>query len=387
MDITNRSIHADEYRAHAKINLTLNITAKRPDGYHELESIMQAVSLYDTVRVWLGVGRPPTPSHAASAPAAPAASTPPAASAPHTAHAHHAGPSPGGLHTYGQLLGSQPTGGLSDFIPSHKHIPVSLNCFVSIDSTDNYILSQGIPFGRENTVYRAAEEFFARQDIKFDDSFYVRIHMTKRIPAGAGLGGSSSDAAAVLLALNDIAGGAHGIPGFAILPRKKLLDAALGVGADVPFCLLYGPDRASSRMAFATGVGEKMRRIGGPRPKYTILLVNPRFELSTEQVFKDYALAGIAEINNLTKLAQDMIKSQNGMWDRCFNTVERPMAALHPGIGRIKSALLDAGAVCAVMSGTGPTVFSLFEDGAKARSAADLIGAGGSWTAVCGFAD
>ena len=364
--------------AYAKINLTLNVTGKRPDGYHELESIMQAVSLRDDVTVIL---RPEG----------------------NTGNGSGSGTGSGARRSAGER-------------ESGWHIRVS------VSTEDAFIAGQSIPEDRQNTVYKAAEEFIARQA---PGNYSVDIRIDKRIPAAAGLGGGSADAAAALLALNDAAasalrkindasdglqtnGAAYGVRP---LTEDELLEAALRVGADVPFCMLYGARRADEDIpaqpaqptagaatgaAYARGVGEMLMKLSRPPPIFRVALVNPRIEISTTQVYKDFQIPSDAEIDYLSKLTHTMIESHSGAWNRCFNVLERGVAKNRPQIGQIKSALLDAGALCAVMSGSGPTVFGLFGDtgggcdggdcdDGGAFAAAALLRARGYWTAVCAF--
>ena len=432
--------------AYAKLNLTLNVIGKRPDGYHELESVMQAVSLHDTVTVRLRLEGRDT------------------GNAPDTDGRHFCGAQASkGRSARGASLGERGAGAE----------PICIT--VSVDTPDEYISSQLIPQDHSNSAYRAAAEFFRRQarrqgvkpvarrqDVRpvalrqgmkpvarpFHD-LYADIHITKRIPASAGLGGGSADAAAVLLALNCIAGLPDGVHGLSKLTQSELSDAALSVGADVPFCLSYGADivflvsardpettavesrfdsraceapetgspggapesrfgsracealetgspggaRASgpsaspaprqARTAYAGGVGERLSDIKYPPPAYAAALVNPRVNISTAQIFNIYKSPGAEDIKNRSKLARDMIKSQNGDWSNCFNALEPPAIGVCPEIGRIKAELLGAGAICAVMSGSGPTVFGLFESPETARSAADLARSGGAWAMAC----
>ena len=374
----------NERAAYAKINLTLNVIKKRPDGYHELETVMQAVSLCDDVSVRV---------------------------APRV---------------------------------SVERCPPFTKIAVSYETDDEYIKTQFIPTDRRNTAYLAAEAFFDYQKPRVNERaigaayrgagrviYFVDIHIKKRIPAAAGLAGGSADAAAVLLALNDAANGIGGeeqlgytatngesitvcadsLHGIRTLTEDEMLAAALRVGADVPFCLLYGTEAISApvvralpavrampaeitgaqlaspmaRVAFAAGIGEKLRALPAPPQKNALVLANPRMTLSTAQVFSDYIIPEPGVIENLSNLTRAMIKSHDGEWGLCFNALESAAALKCPGINRLKTELTEAGASCAAMSGSGPTVFGLFRDSDKAARAADTVRAGGAWAVCCEF--
>ena len=370
--------------AYAKVNLTLNVTGKRPDGYHELESVMHAVTLCDDVTVWLR-RLAPAPSLRASPPRGSESARRGTRSNPE--------PMPTYAPDYSVNLGRK------------------LNIAVSVETGDAYIASQLIPADRSNSACRAVEAFFARRP-GFEADVDIRI--IKRIPAAAGLGGGSADAAAVLLALNGLSGALACAPPFASSPYDaragagpvsalftpltddELLAAALEVGADVPFCLLYGaepipaisPTTASNsiRVAFATGVGEKLGPVPRPPPRYAVVLANPRAELPTARIFDMFQMPCAIETDRYTQLARAMIQSGGGHWRRCFNALEYAAVKCCPDIARLKNFLTDAGALCASMSGSGPTVFGLFEDRAAACRAADALRAAGGWAVACELA-
>ena len=373
--------------AYAKINLTLNVIGKRPDGFHDIESIMQAVSLRDDVTVLL----------------------------------QPAGCDGNSLRARSRSSGERRTG----------EWRTGERIRVNISTKDEYIAKQSIPTGMLNTAYKAADEFFARQA---PGNLSVDIHINKRIPAAAGLAGGSADAAAVLLALNYIANRAResGVRDIKPLSDNELLETASRVGSDVPFCLLFGTQRAESETsasattttaaavaattvvtastatvtadlcrkkpapivngtAYAQGFGERLNRLLCPPPKFSVVLANPRIEISTKQVFNDFMPLSAETIGDLSKLTQAMIESQCDAWKHCFNALERGVADIYPQIAIIKAALLNAGALSATMSGSGPTVYGLFDNYRRAIEAADAIGGNrticknGCWTVVCHF--
>ena len=255
----------------AKINLCLNVLGKRPDGYHEVEMLMQAVGLYDEVTVGLAAG--------------------------------------GGAIT------------------------------VTCDSA-------AVPDGEGNIAWRAAREVLACSGSRAG----VSVRIKKNIPVAAGLGGGSSDAAAVLVAVNRLLG--------AGMDRRQLADIGAGLGMDVPF-FLYGPT------AVARGRGEVLTSIPAP-PKFWVLLVNPGFETSTAWVYKNlnFGLTKKGDCTNIAGLTVSQIARS------LHNDLETVTASAHGAIGEMERALLDAGALGARMSGSGPTVFGMFETGTACRDAA-----------------
>jgi 4-diphosphocytidyl-2-C-methyl-D-erythritol kinase len=254
----------------AKINLCLSVLGKRSDGYHEVEMVMQAIGLYDTVTV-----------------------------------------------------SRAPSG-------------ISVRCG-----------AQGVPEGEANIAWRAARAMLDRTGRSTFSGLEVVIE--KRIPVAAGLGGGSSDAAAVLAACNDLLG--HG------LDRQELAMIGTGLGMDVPF-FFHGPT------AQAKGRGEVLTLLTPPRP-FWVLLANPGFETSTAWVYKNvnFGLTKKADCNNIASLPVGKIA------EMLHNDLETVTAAAHPVIGEMERALLDAGALGARMSGSGPTVFGVFATEAACREA------------------
>lgn len=219
-----------------------------------------------------------------------------------------------------------------------------------------------LPCDGSNLAYRAAERFLAASSQSAD----IRIRLRKRIPVGAGMGGGSSDAAAVLLALNEL------LPGK--LSERELEAVALGLGADVPFFL-------EGRPALATGVGEHLEPVSGV-PAYPLVFIKPGVEVSTALVYRNLRLTrGESRI----KLRAFMDRP----WDLkrvLENDLEAVTIGFHPEVGEIKQWLLDHGALGALMSGSGPTVFGVFDDAGTARAvveAAEQVWPG-CWVAASG---
>lgn len=209
-----------------------------------------------------------------------------------------------------------------------------------------------VPEDETNLAYRAAALFFDAATARGGrPARGVRIAIDKQIPVAAGLGGGSSDAAAVLLALDRCCDGC--------LSGDELAALALEIGADVPFFL-------HPRPAFATGVGERLRTARGLAPQ-KIVMVFPGYPVSTAEVFKNLNLALTKEKK---KLKDSLLNVQKLDIKRHLHNDLEPVAlAMHPGIGTIKSRLLAQGAIGALMSGSGPTVFGLFRDDSAAQTA------------------
>ena len=172
----------------------------------------------------------------------------------------------------------------------------------------------------------------------------ARLRLQKRIPVAAGLGGGSSDAAATLLGLNRLWG--------LRWPRARLQELAVELGMDVPFFL--GTGRAVAR-----GRGERLQALPGGGG-YALVLVNPRAPLSTREVYGRVPAGWHAEPTG-TERVIEALRRRNvaALAAALTNNLERVVEPVLPVIGRMKAALLAAGALGAIMSGSGPTVFGL----------------------------
>jgi 4-diphosphocytidyl-2-C-methyl-D-erythritol kinase len=180
----------------------------------------------------------------------------------------------------------------------------------------------------------------------------VDINIEKGIPTGAGMGGGSADAAAVLLLLNRIFGG--------LLPDTTVRDIAVNLGADVPFFL-------QTRPTVATGIGEILLKVEGV-PNYPLLLVKPPYDISTAEVYANLRLTkNEPRIKLRTFLAKPWI-----IRDTLENDLESVTISSHPQVGEIKQWLLSRGAVAALMTGSGPTVFGIFPDREEVERVAQL---------------
>lgn len=211
-----------------------------------------------------------------------------------------------------------------------------------------------LPNDQNNLAYRAAqmlkEEFHLQGGIK--------IALNKRIPVSAGLAGGSSNAAAVLVGMNimyDLG-----------LTEKELMERGVKLGADVPYCIMRGT-------VLAEGIGEILTPLS-PFPKCYVLLAKPGINVSTQKVYESLdALEDIKHPNIDGILAgldnQDIHQVVSNMG----NVLEQVTIARYPVIEKIKMAMKEAGAMNAMMSGSGPTVFGIFEKKADAWKAKELI--------------
>jgi 4-diphosphocytidyl-2-C-methyl-D-erythritol kinase len=266
--------------AAAKVNLALEVLGRRPDGYHEIATVMQAVDLSDRL---------------------------------------------------------------------------------VLEDADVFELSTSdpeLPVDERNLAYRAAVAM--REAAKVERG--VRIALDKRIPVAAGLGGGSTDAAAVLVGLNRLWG--------LRWPAARLDALAVELGMDVPFFLRGGA-------ALATGRGERLAPLGSAA--LALVLVNPRFGVSTAEMYgrmtpamysdgaRARALAGALNARGVSRVAASL-----------YNGMEAAARAAYPPIGQMQAALVAAGALAAAMSGSGPTVFGLARSPEQARQIQRRV-ARGAW--------
>jgi 4-diphosphocytidyl-2-C-methyl-D-erythritol kinase len=208
-----------------------------------------------------------------------------------------------------------------------------------------------------NLVLKAARLFFKETGIKEG----ARIELKKRIPLAAGLGGGSSDAAATLLGLDWLCE--------TKLSEETLHRLAAQLGSDVPFFLKGGT-------ALGKGRGELLQS-WAPAPALSLVLVNPGAGLSTPQVFQ----SGKAHWSDGRRAEEFQKVLEKGpasaIAKGLFNGLEPAAFHLMPAVETLKNSLLQAGALGALVSGSGPTVFGLAEDRAQARKIADRLGAKG----------
>jgi len=191
----------------------------------------------------------------------------------------------------------------------------------------------------------------------------LAIHIDKQIPVGAGLGGGSSDAAAMLRHLN----GASAHP----LSEERLAAVALSLGADVPVCLAGTAQRMQ-------GIGEILTPLEPP-PRGHLVLARPDAMLATGEVFRRWQQAGPAGAASDTGSRPDRIIAAG-------NDLEAAATTLVPAIGTVLVSLRDCeGIIAAQMSGSGTACFGLFEDAGVAATAAQRLADSGLWAVATGF--
>ena len=212
-----------------------------------------------------------------------------------------------------------------------------------------------VPCDDRNIAIKAARTFFAHIG---EPQLGIDMKITKRIPVCAGLGGGSSDAAAVLRALNTLTGSA--------LSQIELEALGETLGSDVPFCVAGGT-------ALATGRGEILTELPD-FPDCSIVICKPRFSVSTPQLFSRLDSLQLRYRPDTTGLVQ-CIKEQNLKCaaQRIFNVFEEVLPSGLDQVNEIKSSFIENGACGAAMTGTGSAVFGVFEDMSCAKNAANEI--------------
>jgi 4-diphosphocytidyl-2-C-methyl-D-erythritol kinase len=219
---------------------------------------------------------------------------------------------------------------------------------------------KSLPIGRDNLIFRAAEKFLAAAGI----SDGVKIHLEKRIPMAAGLGGGSGNAATTLLALNEL----FGKP----LVAEKLPEIAASLGSDIPFFLQDKP-------ALGLGRGEKIE----PLEKLSaldgraFLLIHPGFGIATPWAYKNLARFPAA-LNGQKGRAQELISllqagDLKNATRQFYNSLEAPAFEKFPILQLYQEFLLAGGALAALMSGSGSTTFAICENLAAAESLVEKL--------------
>lgn len=212
-----------------------------------------------------------------------------------------------------------------------------------------------LPTDRNNLAFQAAQIFFDTLSMPQG----VEIILEKKIPVAAGLGGGSSDAAAVLVGLNQLYG--------TKLSGEQLVNLARPLGADVPFFV------CNKSVAWATGIGDHLEEVA-IRLKYWTVLVNPGFSVATKWVYQNFALTSKGNPYILGRGKKDIKKVSiivQGKNIPLYNDLETVTIAEYPVLHAIKQDFLSMGARDSLMSGSGPTVFGLFDDKADAVACAD----------------
>lgn len=273
-------------RAPAKVNLHLEVLFRREDGYHEIETIFQAVDLYDTLHFERTKG------------------------------------------------------------------PIHVTCE-----------HPGVPNDRTNLVHRAAKMVKSRTGIDAG----ADIHIEKKIPVAAGLGGGSSDAAAALKAVQrlwDLE-----------IADEELVKMAAALGADVPFFLRGGT-------ALGRGIGEELTPLN-PSGRGVFLLVTPPVELSTPAVYEGLRM-GLTHHTpkvNLQTTKALLSRFPDRQWPG-FNRLQDFVFPTYPQLRRLHLDLLETNPRLAMLSGSGPTVFAVYDSKEDAESARDRIAPSGYATCI-----
>lgn len=263
-----------QLKAYGKINLGLDVIRKRPDGYHDLDMIMQMVDVYDDVIIEKKAG---------------------------------------------------------------EEIVVK---------ADAAVLSNG----KDNLAYMAAKMLFDEFGIKSG----VEITIHKRIPIAGGMAGGSSDCATTLIGINEM---------FNLgLSKQQLMERGVKLGADVPYCVLGGT-------AIARGIGEALTPLPTP-PQCHVIIAKPPISVSTAYVYGHIRPDEITKRPDIEQMTL-AIKEQdlNKLSDLLYNVMEEVTVSEYPVIEKLKSIMLENGALNSIMSGSGPTVFGLFDDREKAQAA------------------
>lgn len=207
-----------------------------------------------------------------------------------------------------------------------------------------------LPTGEGNIAYKAAQLLTE----EFEIGEGVKITLNKHIPVAAGLAGGSSNAAAVLFGMNRM---------FRLgLTQDELMARGVRLGADVPYCIMRGT-------VLAEGIGEELSVLPA-MPKCTVLIAKPPVSVSTKVVYEALDAKEIVEHPDIDGIIEGLKKHSLKQVAACMgNVLEDVTIPMHPVIDRIKQEMIDAGALNAMMSGSGPTVFGLFESRGAAREA------------------
>ena len=222
----------------------------------------------------------------------------------------------------------------------------------SVDIADNKAVPAGIPTGDDNLCVRAANALIKRSGIRRA----VSIHLTKRIPAEAGLAGGSTDAAAVLSGLNELLNIDYTIDG--------LSEIAVPLGADIPYCLRGGT-------MLAEGIGEELSGIEPQADGVAVVLIKPDFGMSTGMIYTQYDSLSEHRHPDIDGLI-DLIQRRRliDMKSCAGNVLEEVAVKIRPEISDVKTYLNKSGAFFSSVTGSGPTVYGLFSDKAQASFAA-----------------
>lgn len=212
----------------------------------------------------------------------------------------------------------------------------------------------GLPCDERNLAFRAAKMIKEKYGLRDG----VDIFLEKHIPMAAGMAGGSADCAAVLKGMNEL---------FELgLSLEELQEVGVKLGADVPYCLLGG-------CALSEGIGEKLTALRKP-PACILLLAKPGIDVSTKHVYENLRLDTLAGHPDINGMLRDVEAGDlDGLCEKMENVLESVTGKEYPVIGEIEKSMKKAGALQAVMSGSGPTVFGIFRSGGDAEKAMGMI--------------
>jgi len=212
-----------------------------------------------------------------------------------------------------------------------------------------------LPTNENNLVYKAAK--LLMDEFQIRDGIDVKLH--KYIPVAAGMAGGSTDAAAVLYGMNRM---------FELgLSKEELMQRGVKIGADVPYCIMRGT-------ALAEGIGEKLSKLP-PMVKCPVLIAKPQISVSTKFVYENLKLGSDMVHPDIDRLVADI--REKDLYKIAANVLETVTIPAYPVIADIKDHMMEHGAVNAMMSGSGPTVFGLFDKEAVAVEAYEAMKASG----------
>ena len=223
-----------------------------------------------------------------------------------------------------------------------------------------------LPTNENNLVYKAAK--LLMDEFQIQDG--VSIQLKKRIPVAAGMAGGSSDGAAVLWGINQM----YGLG----LSMQALKERGVRLGADVPYCIQRGT-------ALAEGIGEKLSVLP-PMPKCTILIAKPGISVSTKFVYENLHANDLKpeQHPDVDSMIEAMRQKDLGLLcSRMGNVLETVTIPAYPVINEIKRTMMDNGAIGSMMSGSGPTVFGIFNSPVAAKQAMKAVRAAKLAKQIC----
>lgn len=232
---------------------------------------------------------------------------------------------------------------------------------IARNTSGKITMSTNLPFlptNENNLVYKAAK--LLKDEFQIKDGIDVKLH--KHIPVAAGMAGGSTDAAAVLYGMNRMFGLG--------LSREELMQRGVKLGADVPYCVMRGT-------ALAEGIGEELTALP-PMVKCPVLIAKPQISVSTKFVYENLKLNEQTVHPDIDRLISDIkAKDLQAIAADMGNVLETVTIPNYPIIAEIKNHMMEHGAMNSMMSGSGPTVFGLFENEDVAAAAYDAMRASG----------